>query len=96
MNFRDPSLLVGGAVGAAIVFLPGRGFMGPAIWFGTPRMGLLIPMALVIFFAVFFGTLKFWKMLTGESLQKPIPGILALALAVRLTVDCARMMMWRW
>ena len=44
MNFRDPSLLVGGAVGAAIVFMPGRGFMGPAMWFGTPRLGLMIPM----------------------------------------------------
>jgi hypothetical protein len=32
--------------------------------------------------------------MTGESLQKPLPAILALFLLVRLTVDCARMLMW--
>jgi hypothetical protein len=52
-------------------------------------------MAMLIFLVVFFGTLKFWKMLTGDALQKPLPALLALVLAIRLTVDCARMMMWR-
>jgi hypothetical protein len=95
MNFRDPALLGLGAVGAAIVFLPGRGLMGPALWFGPPHAAWLVPMAMLIFLVVFFGTLKFWKMLTGDALQKPLPALLALVLAIRLTVDCARMMMWR-
>lgn len=95
MNFRNPALLGLGALGAVIVLIPGRGLLGPALWFGPPHLTLLIPMAIVIFCAVFFGVLAFWKMLTGDALQKPLPGILALFLAVRLTVDCARMMMWR-
>jgi hypothetical protein len=69
--------------------------MGPALWFGAPHLALLLPLAALIFCVLFFGTLKFWKMLTGDSLQKPLPAVLALALAVRLTVDCARMLMWR-
>jgi hypothetical protein len=44
---------------------------------------------------VYFGTLKFWELLTGDRLRKPLPAILALGLGIRLTVDCARMMMWR-
>jgi hypothetical protein len=95
MNFRDPALLGLGALGAGIVFLPGRGLMGPALWFGAPHLALLLPLAALIFCVLFFGTLKFWKMLTGDSLQKPLPAVLALALAIRLTVDCARMLMWR-
>jgi hypothetical protein len=55
---------------------------------------MLIPMAAVIFCAVYFGTLKFWELLTGDRLAKPLPAILALVLAIRLTVDCARMLMW--
>jgi len=33
--------------------------------------------------------------LTGESLGKPFPAILAVFLVVRLTVDCAHILMWR-
>jgi hypothetical protein len=95
MNFQNPAILVLGALAAGIVFLPGRGLMGPALWLGSPHLALLIPMAALIFCVLFFGTLKFWKMLTGDSLQKPLPALLALALAMRLTVDCARMLMWR-
>jgi len=32
---------------------------------------------------------------TGEALGKPFPAILALFLFIRLTVDCASIMMWR-
>ena len=95
MNWRDPGVLGLGAVGAGVLMLPGRGLLGPVLWFGRPESGTVIGMALVIFCAVFFGTLWLWKMLTGERLQKPLPGILAVFLAVRLVVDCARMMMWR-
>lgn len=56
---------------------------------------LMLAMAAVIFSVVYFGTLQVWKMLTGDSLKKPLPAILALVLAIRLTVDCARMLMWR-
>jgi hypothetical protein len=55
----------------------------------------LLALAFVIFCVVYFGTLKFWELLTGDRLQKPLPAVLALFLAVRLTVDCARMLMWR-
>jgi len=51
-------------------------------------------MAAVIFCVVYFGTLKFWELLTGSRLQKPFPAILALWLGIRLSVDCARMLMW--
>lgn len=95
MNFRDPGLLGLGALGAGVIFLPGRGLMFPAMWFGTPQVTWLLPMAIVIFCVVFFGTLRFWKLLTGDSLQKPLPSILALFLFIRLSVDCARLMMWR-
>ena len=95
MNFRDPTIIVAGAAGAGSLFLPGRGLMLPAILFGPPRWGLIIPMALVIFCVVYFGVLGFWKLLTGERLGKPFPAILALFLAVRLTVECARILMWR-
>jgi len=95
MNFRDPGIIVLGVAAAGIVFLPGRGFMGPALWFGPPHLAMMLPMAAIIFCVVYFGTLQIWKMLTGDPLQKPLPALLALALAVRLTVDCARMLMWR-
>jgi hypothetical protein len=95
MNFRDPAIIVLSAVGAGIFFLPGRGLMLPAGLFGPPQWGLIIPMALVIFCVVFFGVLAFWKLLTGERLGKPFPAILALFLVIRLTVDCARLLMWR-
>jgi hypothetical protein len=95
MNFRDPAIIVPGAVGAGILFLPGRGLMMPALLLGRPHLGLIIPMALVVFCVVYFGVLAFWKLLTGESLGKPFPAILALFLAIRLTVDCARILMWR-
>lgn len=39
--------------------------------------------------------LKFWKLASGEALQHPLPALLAIFLAVRLSVDCARMLMWR-
>ncbi len=55
----------------------------------------MLALFVVIFVAVYFGTLKFWELLTGDRLQKPIPAILALFLGVRLTVECARMLMWR-
>ncbi len=69
--------------------------MTPAIWLGSPRWGLLLPMALLIFCIVYFAVLGFWKLLTGEKLGKPFTSILALFLAVRLAVDCARILMWR-
>jgi len=53
-------------------------------------------MALVIFCVVYFGVLAFWKLLTGEALGKPFPAILAVFLFIRLTVDCARLLMWRY
>jgi hypothetical protein len=95
MNLRDPAIIVPGAVGAGFSFLPGRGLLTPAILFGPPHWGLVIPMALVIFCVVYFGVLAFWKLLTGESLGKPFPAILAVFLVIRLTVDCARILMWR-
>ncbi len=69
--------------------------MTPAIWFGSPRWGLVIPMALLIFCVVYCGVLAFWKLLAGEQIGKPFTTILALFLAIRLTVDCARIFMWR-
>jgi hypothetical protein len=95
MNLRDPGVLVLGVLGALILFMPGRGFMGPAALFGPPHFAWLFPMALLIFAVVYFGTLRFWKLLTGDHLPQPLPSILALVLAIRLTVDCARMLMWR-
>jgi hypothetical protein len=95
MNLRDPRTITLAALGLLILLLPGRGLMGPALWFGPPNISLMLPMAAVIFCAVYFGTLKFWELLTGDRLAKPLPAILGLFLAVRLTVDCARMLMWR-
>jgi hypothetical protein len=94
MNFRDPAIIVPAAVGAGFLFLPGRGLLLPVVLFGPPHWGLVIPMALVIFAVVYFGVLAFWKLLTGEQLGKPFPAILALFLFIRLTVDCARILMW--
>jgi hypothetical protein len=91
MNFRVLGL---GAVGAEIALLPGSGFLAPFLWVARPHAGLLIPLALLIFCVVYFGVIKFWELMTGESLQKPIPPVLALFLLVRLTVDCARTLMW--
>jgi hypothetical protein len=68
--------------------------MLPASLFGPTHWGLLIPMAIVIFCVVYFGVLTFWKLLTGEALGKPFPAILAVFLLIRLTVDCARILMW--
>jgi hypothetical protein len=95
MDLRDPAIIVPSAVGAGFFFLPGRGLMLPATLFGPPHWGLIIPMALVIFCVVYFGVLAFWKLLTGERLGKPFPAILAVFLVIRLTVDCARILMWR-
>jgi hypothetical protein len=95
MNFRDPAIIVPSAVGAGFLFLPGRGLMMPAFLLAPSHWGLIIAMALVIFCVVYFGVLAFWKLLTGESLGKPFPAILALFLVIRLTVDCARILMWR-
>lgn len=75
--------------------MPGRGLMTPMMWFGPPHIGWVVAMAVVIFLALYFGVLQFWKLLTGDPLPKPLPAVLALFLAVRLTVDCARMLMWR-
>jgi hypothetical protein len=94
MNLRHLAYIAIAIGGAALVLLPGPGLMGPAAYFGHPRFALLIPMAVVIFCAVYFGTLKFWELLTGDRLEKPLPTVLALVVAVRLTVDCARMLMW--
>ena len=96
MNFRDPAIIVPGAVGAGLLFVPGPGLMFPAMLFGSPHWQWLVPMALVIFCVVYFGTLSFWKLLTGDSLGKPFPALLALFLFIRLTVECARLMMWRY
>jgi hypothetical protein len=82
-------------VGAGFLFLPGRGLMVPAALFGTPHWGLIVPMALLIFGVVYFGVLAFWKLLTGEALGRPFPLILGVFLAIRLTVECARILMWR-
>jgi hypothetical protein len=60
--------------------------MGPMLWFGQPNLGLMIPMATVIFCAVYFATLKFWQLLTGDTLPKPLPAILSLWLGIRLTL----------
>ena len=94
MNFRDSAIIVPGAVGAGFLFLPGRGLMMPAFLLGPPHRVLIIPMALIIFCTVYFGVLAFWKLLTGESLGKPFPAVLALFLTIRLTVDCARILLW--
>jgi len=96
MNFRDPAIIVPGAVGAGLLFVPGPGLMFPAMLFGSPHWQWLVPMALVIFCVVYFGTLSFWKLLTGDALGKPFPALLALFLFIRLTVECARLMMWRY
>ena len=95
MNFRDPAIIVPSVVGAGFLFLPGRGLMMPATLLGPSHWGLIIPMALIVFCVVYFGVLAFWKLLTGESLGKPLPAILALFLFIRLTVDCARILMWQ-
>jgi hypothetical protein len=95
MNFRDPAIMIPSAVGAGFLFLPGQGLMLPASLFGPTHWGLLIPMAMVIFCVVYFGVLAFWKLLSGESLGKPFPAILAVFLFIRLTVECARILMWR-
>ncbi len=95
MNFSNPEVLGIGALGAGLIFLPGRGLMWPALCFGSPHVSLMISMAIVIFLVVYFGVLKFWKLASGEALQHPLPALLALFLAVRLSVDCARMLMWR-
>jgi len=95
MNLRDPVIIVAGAAGAGLLFLPGHGLMVPAVLFGPPHWGLVIPMAMVIFAVVYCGVLAFWKLLTGEQLDKPFPAILAVFLLIRLTVDCARILMWR-
>jgi hypothetical protein len=55
----------------------------------------MISMAVGIFLVVYFGVLQFWKLASGDPLQPPLPALLALFLAVRLSVDCARMLMWR-
>ncbi len=55
---------------------------------------MTIAMAALVFCVVYFGTLKFWQLITGDHLQKPFPQILALWLGIRLTVDCARMLRW--
>ena len=96
MNLRNPGVLVLAIAAAAIILLPGHGLLGPAAWFGEPRIGRVLLMAAVIFCVVYFGTLKFWELVTGDRLEKPLPAILALFLAVRITVDCARMFMWWW
>jgi hypothetical protein len=94
MNLRDPAIIVPGAVGAGFLFLPGRGLLVPMVLFGPPRWEMVIVMAAVIFVVVYFGVLAFWRLLTGEKLGKPFPALLALFLFMRLTVDCARMLMW--
>ena len=94
MNFRTPGTLAVMGVGVGLFFLPGGGLMGPALWFGRPNPGMLIAMAVVVFCVVYFGTLKFWQLLTGDRLQKPLPALLGLWLGIRLTVDCARIVRW--
>jgi hypothetical protein len=95
MNFRDPVIMVLCAVGAGFLFLPGPGLMIPTVLFGSPHWGLIVAMALLIFCVVYFGVLAFWKLLTGETLGKPFLMILAVFLVIRLTVECARILMWR-
>jgi hypothetical protein len=70
--------------------------IGPVLRLGPPNFFMTIAMAVLVFCVVYFGTLKFWHLLTGDQLQKPFPAILALWLGVRLTVDCARMLRWWW
>jgi hypothetical protein len=94
MNRRGTGFLILGVAAAAMFFLPGQGLMGPAAWFGEPLVARVLLLAAVIFCVVYFGTLKFWELLTGDPLEKPLPAILALFLFIRLTVDCARMLMW--
>jgi hypothetical protein len=59
------------------------------------HLAMMLAIAAIIFCVVYFGTIKFWELLTGDRLQKPIPAVLAVFLSVRLTVECARMLMWR-
>ena len=94
MDFRNPGIIALAVVCAAVLFLPGHGLMGPAMWLGGPRVSRVVPLALVIFCVLYFGTLKFWELVTGDRLEKPLPAILALFLAMKITVDCARMLMW--
>jgi hypothetical protein len=94
MNLRNLGVLILAIAGLAILLAPGAGLIAPAMWFGPPRAAMLISMAAVIFCVVYFGTLKFWQLLTGDKLEKPLPEILALFLFVRLIVDCARVLMW--
>jgi hypothetical protein len=94
MNFRTPGTWALAGLGAVLLLLPRGSMVGPVLWFGPPHFFMTIAMAAVVFCAVYFGTLKFWELITGDRLQKPFPAILALWLGVRLTVDCARMLRW--
>ena len=94
MNFRTPGTWALAGLGAALFLLPRGSMVGPVLWFGPPHFFMTIAMAAVVFCVVYFGTLKFWELITGDRLQKPFPAILALWLGVRLTVDCARMLRW--
>jgi hypothetical protein len=73
MSFRDPTIIVAGAAGAGFLFLPGRGLMLPAILFGPPRWGLIIPMALVIFCVVYFGVLGLQEAADWRAARETFP-----------------------
>jgi len=79
----------------AFYFSRAARLMLPATLFGPPHWGLIIPMALVIFCGRVFGVLAFWKLLTGDTLGSRFPQFWAVFLVIRLTVDCARILMWR-
>ena len=96
MNFRTPGTRALVGIGVLLLLTPRGSLLAPALWFGPPHVAIVLVMALVVFCAVYFGTLKFWELLTGDRLKKPFPEILALWLGVKLVVDCARMLRWWW
>jgi len=96
MNFRTPGTLALLVIGMLLLLTLKGSLLAPASWFGSPHVAMTLAMALVVFCAVYFGTLKLWELLTGDRLKKPFPQILALWLGVKLVVDCARMLRWWW
>jgi hypothetical protein len=91
MDFRNPGIIALAVVCAAVLFLPGHGLMGPAMWLGGPRVSRVVPLALVIFCVLYFGTLKFWELVTGDRLEKPLPAILALCAHADVVVSTQRL-----
>ena len=94
MNARTPGTLAVVGLGIGLLFWPRGMFMGEGGFWGPGHPTMFVAMEALVFCVVYFGTLKFWELLTGDKLQRPLPAILALWLGIRLTVDCARVMRW--